>query len=159
MAHLHLEESILGTVADVTGSDEVHAWESEARDIKSPRGPSPPPRWWGRTSRQGLTSYRSEAGGHWLRTQGSSQWVPRKRERPEGQQPMGAQTEGASAWVVGGCRLTCADAAPVDGCDHRFRALEGNRRGGSGLAQERWAGRRPCQLPRVTFSMTLKVSW
>lgn len=31
--------------------------------------------------------------------------------------------------MCGGYRLTSAEAAPMDGCDHWLRALEGNRRG------------------------------
>lgn len=43
-----------------------------------------------------------------------------------------AEAEGVdkvNAQVRGGHRLTSANAAPMDGCDHGLRALEGNRRG------------------------------
>lgn len=39
MAHLDLEESILGTVADVTGSDKVDTWVAETRHVIQSQGP------------------------------------------------------------------------------------------------------------------------
>lgn len=41
VAYLHLEESILGTVPDVTGGDEVHTWGVEAGDTEQPQTPAP----------------------------------------------------------------------------------------------------------------------
>lgn len=43
MTHLHLEASVLGTIPDVAGGDEVHAWDKEARSTEQWKEQPPPP--------------------------------------------------------------------------------------------------------------------
>ena len=59
----------------------------------------------------------------------------------EGRQPIGARPAWVPGCVAGVCVLTRTNTAPVDGGDHRFRALQGNGRGWwSGLVWKRWTG-------------------
>ena len=99
------------------------------------------PRTWGCLLGHSLAHDRAEAGCQWPRHRSSSP----TRGAPEQEDS---------------CRLTSANAAPVDGSNHGLGALRGNRKSGVRAGPgEAGMDRDALQPPTVTFSMTLKVSW